>query len=78
MRWANRLLQYNFRVKHFFGKSNTVADMLTTHFAADTTSVSNDFDDTEKLLKVFNNSQLAPVISKNNYQQQPSTMSRSI
>ena len=60
MRWADRLLQYHFRVEHLPGKSNTVADMLSRHAEAKETS-SLDPGDSAKLSTVFGNSQLAAI-----------------
>ena len=64
MRWADRLLQYNFRVEHIPGRSTSVADMQSTHSAVGNGESSDDTGDTARLSTVFGNAQLAAITPK--------------
>ena len=64
MRLVYCLLKYNFKVEHFTGMSNRVADMLSIYFSANDKEVPDDIGDTARLLTMFGNSQLAVVTSK--------------
>ena len=64
MRWADCLLQYNFRVEHIPGRSNSVADMLSRHSAEGNCESSDDTGDTARLSTVFGNAQLEAITPK--------------
>ena len=62
MRWADRLLQYNFQVEHLPGKSNVVADMLSRHAATASEECDTDSGDTARLSTIFGSNHLAAVL----------------
>ena len=64
MRWADRLLQYDFNVEHVPGKHNQVADMLSRHSAGPDSDSKADPGETAQLFTVFGSAQLAAVTPK--------------
>ena len=64
MRWADRLLQYDFHVEHLPGRSNNVADMLSRHTTEREEKSEDDMGDTAQLATIFGNSTLATITSK--------------
>ena len=61
MLWADRLLQYDFRVENVPGKSNPVADMLARQSVESAADYDMDSGDTARFLPVFGNPHLAVI-----------------
>ena len=62
MRWADRLLQYNFQVVHLPGKSNVVTDMLSRHSAIASDELDSDAGESARLSTIFGSTQLAAIL----------------